>query len=893
VNVTRGASSGEIERFLAALAKDGFDIGVRESLRMHQLSAILTERNMAPTRSERRVMFTALIAHDSTEQRRVAELFDTIFYDAKPALRPLPLARATQTSEAPRSPNQLGQLLAAIAAIAGVGLFLYLYLLHTRPPQSSPTPIVEHVGKVGAPPAPAPGLPGSAKWTTDRLYSDLDRMMKWDTLPALPTLHEMQSRGWPPKEATGGIQLPLPSLVERLRLPPDWPVNLNTDTTRRRIMSAFADFGISARLPRKLEGVDATQRDALIDDLSSKLDKSKIGATNFVGLSRSERVRKVRELLKNAGGQRPQDDVDEDVIDRALAVKLGEPRDDSNIFSDGTWRAPPPSALTTAPAWLRPATIAAPLLFVAVWFLNLARHRRNRIATAAKTNPPLNHHLVLEAPSDIGTNRIDKGYLMRVAASLNVRQTIATHVTDPERTVWASISAGGLFTPVTSRVTVTPAYLLFVEAKAAADQEARRLEMLHLRLVDAGVNVKRFFYFDSPAFLHQEFGGDPWPIEDVAANFEDRRLIILGEGRGFLTPLRNTPQPWTQHLDVWPQRAMLTPRPLKEWGVQEFAIANALSLPLGRASIEGLFALADLLGLDEGRDRPLFKAYGFSGGFDLKPLPALIRSQPFYWLSENDPGETDAKRLDSVLQYYLDGDGLLWLKALAVYPALQWGLTLYLGRELDAYEEPRLAALTRLPWLREGHMPLWLRRRFIASLPDDIRIRTIAAIHRIMAADDTSQGPQLSKRRWDPMRLPSLRGREPSRDSLFLETLAKEGDFPAPSWIRPSVRSWFAALSWRDVGVAIAACGYASAVWWLAPVGGSLDPGGLAPLTLLVLLSVLGWLGVAWYANRLRVQESIASWRRQVEALIGRTINRLTASGREEIRKSGSTRLKR
>jgi hypothetical protein len=851
VNVTGEVSSGEIERFLAALAKDGFDIGVRESLRMHELSAILTERNVAPTHSELRAMFAALIAHDSTEQRRVAELFDATFNDAEPGLRPLPPTPTTaRTPEAPPSPKQLGQLLAAIAAIAGVGLFLYLYLPHARQTQS--TPIDTHLGGVGAQTQASSALPASAEWTTDRLYSVLDRMIKRETLPALPTLHEMQSRGWPPKEATGGIQLPLPALVERLRLPPDWPVYLNADATRRRIMSAFTDFGIPARLPRKLEGGNASQLDALIDDLASALDKSNIGATNFIGLSQSQRVRKVSEVLQKV--------VDDDVIDRALAVRLGEPRDGSKIFSDSTWKPVPPSALTRVPAWLRPTATAAPLLFAAAWFLNLARRRHNRITIAAKTSPPLDHRLVLEAPSYIRTNRIDKGYLMRVAASLNVRQTIATHVIDRERTVWASIAAGGLFTPVTSRVTVTPAYLLFVEAKGAGDQEARRLEMLHLRLVDAGVKVKRFFYFDSPAFLHEEFGGNPWTIEDVAANFEDRRLIIFGEGRGFLTLLRNTPQPWAHILDVWPQRAMLTPRPLKEWGAQEFAIANALGLPLGRATIEGLFALADLLGLDEGRDRPVFKAYGFSGGSDLKPLPALIRSQPFYWLSENDPGETDAKRLDSVLQYYLDGEGFLWLKALAVYPVLQWGLTLYLGRELDVYEEPRLAALTRLPWLTEGHMPLWLRRRFIASLGDDVRIRTIAAIHRIMAADDASPGPQLAKLRSDPMRLPSLRGRDPSRDRLFLETLAKEGDFPAPAWLRPSLRVWFAALSWRELGVVIAACGYAAAAWWLVPAGGVLGPGGLAPLTALALLSMVGWLGVAWLGNRPNMYGSIASW---------------------------------
>lgn len=874
-----GPNAGEIARFLAALTNDGFNIGVREALRIHQLSGILNERNLTPSRSQQRAMFSALIAHDSAEQRRVAELFDATFSGPEPAPPLLPAAPAAPTTPAaPESPKRLGRFLAAIAAIAGIGLFFYLYLSRPRPIEAVEAPIDRPAEPGAAVPAKLP-MPDRSEWTTDRLLSDLVRLIDGKALPVLPTLDETHRAGWPPEEATGGMQLPLPALVQRLRLPPDWPINLNDKATLQRIRSAFADFGIPARLPHAQPNAAL---DALIAGLSSALEKSKSGA-DFVGLSRLARVSKARELLQPAG--RPRDDLDDDVIDRALAVTLGPPRVVSNLFSDATWAPQPTRALVTAPAWLRPAATAAPLLIAAVWFLNLAGRRRNRITLATKKNPPLDNRLVLEAPSDIRLNRIDKAYLMRVAASLNVRQTVAARAIDPELTVKASIAAGGLFTPVAGRLTVTPAYLLFVEAKCAGDQEARRLETLYLRLVDAGVNVKRLFYFDSPAFLHEEFNKNPWAIEDVAASYEDRRLIILGEGRGFLTPPNNAPQPWTTILEVWPQRAMLTPRPLKEWSEQEFAIANALGLPLGRATIEGLFALADLLGLDEGRDRPLFKPYGFSGGFDLKPVPALIRSQPYYWLSENDPGEPDARRLDNVLHYYLDSEGLLWLQALAVYPALHWGLTLYLGRELGVYEEPRLAALTRLPWLRESHMPLWLRRRFIASLTDDVRTKTIAAIHRLMAAQDISAGTRLAQLRADPMRLPSLRGRDPSRDSLFLETLAKEGDFPAPSWLRPDLRSWFAALSWRELGVAIAACGYAAAAWWLVPAGTALGPGGLAPLTALVLLSVLGWAGLYWYSNRLSVMASIACWRRKGETWIGRAsswIDPLLPSGQKK-----------
>jgi hypothetical protein len=865
-------SSGKIERFLDMLTSDGFAIGVRESLKVHRLSDILAKRNLSLKSNNARAMFTALIARDSTEQRRVAELYKSIFDDERPPPPPPPPPGPAAAVALPLDPKFLGQTLAAIAAMAMIALF---FLVYNKTSETGPilpkTEIQAGSKSNGDTRPPEPTTPVPTEWTTDDLYTYLVQLIEKKKLPAAPTLHEMQKAGWPPKEVTGGVQLDLPALVQRLQMPPDWPIDLNAQTTRRRIKSAFADFGVKAQLPQtRLESGNSGVLNVILSDISSEPALANSKAEDFIGLSYQKRVEKFGDLALNTKLD-TRDKVIGDLIDRALAITVGRPEVDSEAFSDARWNVTPPSMVTKAPAWLRPAATVAPLIVAGFWFLGLAGHRRSRIGRAAIAYPPLDRRLVLEAPQDIRVNRTDKAYFMRVATSLNVRQTVSAVTVDPDRTVAASIAAGGLFTPVRGRITATPAYLIFVEAKCAGDQEACRLEMLYLRLADAGVNVKRFFYFDSPAWLHEDFDDDPRPIEDVAAHHEDRRLIILGEGRGFLMPLTNAPQPWTQALAIWPQRAMLTPRPLKEWGDNEFAIANGLGLPLGRATIEGLFALAELLGLDESRDRPLFRPYGFTGGFDLKPLPALIRSQPYYWLSESDPGEADTKRLDTVLHYYLDAEGLLWLKALAVFPTLQWDLTIYLGRELAIYEEPRLAALTRLPWLREGQMPLWLRQRFIASLPDDIRVQTIAAIHRLMTADET---PKNARRKLtllaDPMRQPSLRGREPSRDDLFVATLANEGDFPAPAAMNPSVRRFLATLSWRELGVAAAAWLYAAAAWKLAPVpsDGALGPGAFMPLTILALVPLIGWLGLAWFEARAQISSSPASWRIRIKGYL-------------------------
>ena len=111
----------------------------------------------------------------------------------------------------------------------------------------------------------------------------------------------------------------------------------------------------------------------------------------------------------------------------------------------------------------------------------------------------------------------------------------------------------------------------------------------------------------------------------------------MGEGTGFIEPATLKPEAWTHTLEVWQERAMLSSKPVGSWGAEERAIARDLDLSLGRATIEGLTALPELLGLDSEADRPAMRAYGFSGGLDLKPLPLPLRSDPYRWLASAPP----------------------------------------------------------------------------------------------------------------------------------------------------------------------------------------------------------------------------------------------------------------
>ena len=73
------------------------------------------------------------------------------------------------------------------------------------------------------------------------------------------------------------------------------------------------------------------------------------------------------------------------------------------------------------------------------------------------------------------------------------------------------------------------------------------------------------------------------------------------------------------------------------------------------------------------------------------------------------PIALDGGLISSLRQYYSEAV-IQWIACCAVYPALHWDLTLFMGQQLSTEEVPlltvdRLNSLTRLPWFVEGSIP--------------------------------------------------------------------------------------------------------------------------------------------------------------------------------------------
>ena len=299
---------------------------------------------------------------------------------------------------------------------------------------------------------------------------------------------------------------------------------------------------------------------------------------------------------------------------------------------------------------------------------------------------------------------------------------------DPDASISATLAEGGQIFELRNKILKpSPEYLVLIEQRSPGDQQAQQMRALLEPFRARNIaHFEVFYYQTEPSWLTPERGGRAVHIDTVRAFFRNHRLIVMGTGRGFLRSSDLSPLPSVEALKTWGRRAMLTPTPDGDWGRTEPTVARVLEIPrIGRTSPHGFAQIATLLNLERGRSRKNI----WTGQRDVAVLDSDLRLRPHRLLNTQAPSDEEVTTIIDELKQFLDHEGFLWLAALAVYPGLQWELTLYLGLDRtyrphslytqDAAGDDRLGRLIQLPWLQAGRMPNWLRVRLIAEMTNE------------------------------------------------------------------------------------------------------------------------------------------------------------------------------
>lgn len=281
-------------------------------------------------------------------------------------------------------------------------------------------------------------------------------------------------------------------------------------------------------------------------------------------------------------------------------------------------------------------------------------------------------------------------------------------------TIQSTINNAGYFTPVYQSGSRPSEYLILIDQSSWQNHQSRFFEYVAQLLSKNEINVDRYFFKNDPRLCWNDETGKRYHIEDLHSKYPNHRLLIFSEGTSFINPLDGNPEIWTELLESWVTRVLLTPKPSASWAYHELKLSEVMQvLP---ANTEGLL-----------------ETITYAENLTTQSLGHWKRNRREEGiLLEGSPEEVIERLKDHLKEPVFN-----WLACCAVYPQLFWDLTLYLGEVLfpnkQLLQEENILALTRLTWFQDSFIPQEMRLALKAELSEELVQNTRTAIQELLA----------------------------------------------------------------------------------------------------------------------------------------------------------------
>ncbi|MBK7937424.1 MAG: hypothetical protein IPJ82_10190 [Lewinellaceae bacterium] len=321
---------------------------------------------------------------------------------------------------------------------------------------------------------------------------------------------------------------------------------------------------------------------------------------------------------------------------------------------------PPPawqSFLANNLWWLRWAFFLPFTAFLFALWRWLEYRRRKLIAQQERRDqPPYFWNIRIPGADDIvlGDSFAFALQVMRRRASSDVLRL------DLSKTIEKTAERGGMPDFRYRQLTRPVDYLLLIERGDPANHRAQLFDALYRAFREQEIDIARYWYDGDIRLCFDEQNPRGVPLQDIAQRFPGARLLVLGNGAQLLSPDSGRPAPWTDVFTAWKERALLTPKPTGEWGLDERRLASLFTLL--PATLQGLGFWVDEL--DVGQDARF------------EDWQKHVKDAP------HSVFQPDADDPISTLMLQFDPKMLRWVAACAIYPSLHWDLTLWMGRQL-------------------------------------------------------------------------------------------------------------------------------------------------------------------------------------------------------------------
>ena len=338
-----------------------------------------------------------------------------------------------------------------------------------------------------------------------------------------------------------------------------------------------------------------------------------------------------------------------------------------------------------------------------------------------------------------------------------------------------------------ARRRLSPDFVLISERERAHDHLAEVAVAWRDRLHRAGIACEHYEFYGAPNTLRLRTDDRGRKRDDLLAQPLEAVLARHGAGHAMVmlesfdaVPNAAAAPNWLLEAQRTLKLHQMNPRDPQHWDGLEARLETLGMLPYA-ASAAGVGDLAEQVGRTIDGDDATLEPRPGPGQPD---LAAYLNAHRDLVLSSDRPDPRQIAQIVDVLERWLDRESYLWLRALALFPTINTGFTFFSGcvlEDVPLLTHRRFLALARLPWLRAGTMPDWLREALAETLaPPELR-RAAATIAAFLdppanAAEGEFQLIELRRAAEQPRNLRRLAARleaAPSafRDPLLLEAL--------------------------------------------------------------------------------------------------------------------------
>lgn len=348
---------------------------------------------------------------------------------------------------------------------------------------------------------------------------------------------------------------------------------------------------------------------------------------------------------------------------------------------------------------------------VAIIILFLRRKKPKGKSTAVVHNEDQHY----SGPYTIEFKQQDKNIIAEKEIGQLAEGMRKRHVTDMlnldlKKTIRQTIAAAGFPTLSFSPRSQPSDFLAFLDKDLPQAHHVKLFEYLVKQMQVEQVNITSYSFFKEPLLLsNDQLNQRLLPVDKVSRLYPNTILFIFSDGKAFFQSAGTNLKNWVaEKYRPWVHKILFTPNPVNDWDYKEKMLMQA-GFTVIPADLNAVHLVKEEINkmIDRQKINKVVIPSNYSARF------------------------IDFDNLNQV-KNYLGNNSLLikWICATAVYPVVNWKVTVALGKAIEKHSDNKvpivtysnLLKLSRIRWMQTGILKDEMRLEMLKELDNETEV---------------------------------------------------------------------------------------------------------------------------------------------------------------------------